>query len=411
MLSATAVLSELGKPSNFEWMPSVHYDARFYAHSLESKTFGRVIDLFAIKDEICRLESLLTEAENSFGYFWRTALYLQEMMLTAQKGMKWLKRQETEQQMLRLKRACGPVALDITDRILSLVPTWNTLTWNGQQMVHVDGLLPHAIYNPSLLLPYYQRSFNSEWTLGKIAKQEMKWTLLEETTLENQIKLSIRGTIPFPDTIKSLMKYPHRWKCLDILFEKADTVIDMFGFCLNRVEELYVFSMSGRGLDPSGVIPPSEGTQLKSARLQFDDFSGFFNSGFLYSITSLRLDRVNVDRFRDHGTYEKTLDNLPHMLSQLPHLYELIMRMADDATCNLTRLPKVNSSSLRSLNIDGYDTDNTIAFHRLFSSPGCSIQCVTVKQCLLPDIEELFDDIQHVIIKVSPEFVKWPCNK
>lgn len=67
---------------------------RAYAASLEAKTFGRIIDSQAMKEEISHLETTLKELEKPMDYFWRTALYLREKELVARKRMEWLRMQQ-----------------------------------------------------------------------------------------------------------------------------------------------------------------------------------------------------------------------------------------------------------------------------------------------------------------------------
>lgn len=175
----------------------------------------------------------------------------------------------------------------------------------------------------------------------------------------------------------------------------------MFGPCLNRLEELCIFSIPD--VNPNGIVLPSESTRLKSASLSCENFMGIFNSGLLNSITSLKLDNINIYDFCDRNTFHTTLNNLPRMLSQLPCLYDLVMKITDHVSPDhdLAKLPEVHSTSLRSLNIDACNFNDNLTFLKLFSGSGCRIECITASEYLFHHLEEQFGNIRHFIAKVS----------
>lgn len=161
-------------------IPSTQYSShlsRSYQASLEAKTFGRIVDFMAIKKEISHIEMILKESEKSVGFLWKTAPYLHKRVSASRERMDWLKRQEKEQEELRVAYKVFTSGRIIPEEIISMVfshvPTKNELAWDtwSWASMRVEGLLTHAVLNPSLLLHHYRKEFNAEWTLEDIGKQ------------------------------------------------------------------------------------------------------------------------------------------------------------------------------------------------------------------------------------------------
>lgn len=303
-----------------------------------------------------------------------------------------------------LQRACGPSPLEIISEILAYIPANNELRRGGgpgsggvKAAVYVDGLLPNAVHNPSLLFLHYEECFNAKWSLEDIGKQPVKATVLEDASLRKHIRLRIK---PFNDfsVLHPLTKYPVQWTNLsaDVYYLRMVGFIDMFKSCLPRLEMLKINAYS---VPPSGAIVPLQGScYLKIADLSFNAFSSFFDSGLLNSITSLRLNEVSASRFFSRDAFMKALEDLPHVLSQLPCLYKLSFLDCPRYEV-LKNLSRVNSASLHSLDVDGYYDTSVIAFLNLLKD--CRIDCVGVRGDFLEGVERLFSDVRRIRIWVS----------
>lgn len=376
----------------------------FCNNSLKLKTFGRVIDLFAIKADIRCLESLLSEAEKSFNLLWQTASYLQEKMSTAKESLEWLKRRETEQQMLRWKHARRPIAPEITSRILSHIPISRDSQWLPKEGYRIytkldaSGLVPLIIYNPSLMAPHYRQDDDDDWPLeeifGRMDKIERS-VLNEAAWLKKEFKSCFRyyGEVSDP---QPFMNYPHQWKRLECsggntyAFESHPV----------HLEELDV--PLELGIASNRAVLQSKGTRLETAYLLFNHLSFFFNSGILDSITRLTLHSINDKSFSDcSDAWKKALHELPDMLSQLPCLNEFITEVPDtrDFREQLSLAGSVNSASLRSLNVEGWHVENVFTFLKLFAN--CRIDSIEVK-CDLNYISrsESLENVRRIHIKV-----------
>lgn len=323
----------------------------------------------------------------------------------AQEKKEWLARREMKRKARRAKRPRGPpLPLEIADRILSYIPTKNQLMWNEKQAgkpdVYVVGLLLHAIYNPSLLSPHFHYSSTSPRELKDIARGSIKRSLLEDASLADQFKLRIENCESF-SSLRPFVTYPHRWKRLEVKVQDPnEDFIELFEPCFSCLEELDIRTVCR--MMPGIVLPLQKDSRLKTANLSFNIFSCFFDTGILNFITSLSLCDINESYFPDQNALKEALDNLPHMLSQLPYLYELsIGRMMGYEHHDLAGTPRVKSASLHSLDVDGSYGQNIIAFLNLFAD--CRIDCISVKQHLLRDVEGLFSDAQYIHVKVCPK--------
>lgn len=300
----------------------------------------------------------------------------------------------------RLTFGRGPVLpKEIVDVVLTHIPTNNKLIWEGKPEVYVDGLLPHAIYDVSSLLPYYGEEFSTKWTLRDIARQNVKQAVLEDESLTSNIKLRSRPDYNDFSALRPLMEYPHQWRKLVVPVQQfvMDDFMNVFRPCLSRVEELHVSAYSITSL---GTVVPLEGRPcVKTAGLSLNTYSDFFNSGILNSITSLTVDNINAYHFLNHDAFKKALNDLPLVISRLPHLYELAAKYIDCDHTDLEGLPRVNSTSLHSLDFEFYTFDTAIAFLHLFAN--CRIDSVTIDASLLQDVERLFGDAKRICIGVS----------
>lgn len=358
-----------------------------------------------LKKEKACLESVFRKTEKPLSYFWKTALYIQERASAAKERMKQLERQLKEQACLRARLARGPTPPEMIDIITSYVPTSNKLRIRRKfgLVVYVDGLLPHAIRDPSLLLPFYQKSFKSEWTLEDIANQVIKRTVLEEVSLKNYLKLRAEAqehNIFDVSYLRPLVLFPHQWRKLDISVShiELNSFIDLLKPCLPRLEELNVKVIHTATSGP--ITPYEDGRGLKTVGLNFNILSIFFNSGILDSITSLELKFIDVGQFSlDGDAFRKALMDMPRILSQLPCLRELTTAHIDCEPEDLQGLPKVASTSLRSLIVGGDSIDAITVFLNLFSN--CRITCIDVSSYFLQEVRGLFGDIQRVCVDVS----------
>lgn len=316
--------------------------------------------------------------------------------------MEWLKRQEEEQVELRVAYeafARGPtLPREIISTVLSHIPSSNEVRWKEKPTVYLDGLLPHAVLKPSLLLPHYEDPFHAEWTLEEIGKQTMKQTVLDDALLIKHTELRVETMwYRAMSLLRPLMVYPHQWKKIDIRVDwfAMNNFIDVFGPCLPRLEELTIDSDR---VTSSDAVTPFQGSQLKKVNLLFSIFSAFPNAGVLDFVTSLTLNWDGSRRFRSDDAFKKALVDLPDMLSQLPCLQELSVWRMKCTSDDLAGLPRVASTSLRSLDVYGYP-DSSIAFLNLFSA--CHIDHVGISADILQEVERLFGDAQRVCIRVS----------
>lgn len=319
------------------------------------------------------------------------------------------------QEALRTKLPHGPtlptLPPEIINKILSHVPTKNRLVWDGAPKVYVAGLLPHAIYDPSLLPPHYHDHNTSiprrKQTLKDIAKQKMSFSLLGEASLANQIELHVENCQDF-STLRPFLTYPLRWKKFEMeVCDPNENFAGLFQPCFSSLEELKIYRISTRMLH-SIAFPRQKDTSshLKAAYLSFRLFQRFFNTGLLNSITSLELGYIDERSFPDYDAFKGTVQNLPQMFSQLPYLYELNLTGPIDRRnprfCDLVAgLPRVKSTSLHSLNVARSYGKETIGFLNLFSD--CRIDYIAVEQHLLQDIEGIFSDVRHIRVRVSPK--------
>lgn len=333
-------------------IPSTQYSShlsRSYQASLEAKTFGRIIDFMAIKKEISHIEMILKESEKSVGFLWKTAPYLHKRVSASRERMDWLKRQEKEQEELRVAYKVFTSGRIIPEEIISMVfshvPTKNELAWDtwSWASMRVEGLLTHAVLNPSLLLHHYRKEFNAEWTLEDIGKQMVDpGVLLDTSSLKLSGKAKLRAITELGTC--SLVRYcsSHQWKNLYISVDvfAVDDFFKELGSCLLRLEELTICALH-HSAKPLGDITPPQRIPLTKANITFNIFSIVFNSGILNNITGLSLNAFNVLRFCSFDVFWKAIKDLPRMLSQLPRLYELIIWNIDCTHIDPATLPRV----------------------------------------------------------------------
>lgn len=280
-------------------------------------------------------------------------------------------------------------------------------TCNAPVMVtFVDGLLPHVLFNPSLLLPHYYLKFNSVWTLEEVANTTVKPTLLEEASLIHCIKLHVSTyrssgfrpltTLPHPHQLKRLeLNYLHNTFPLSM-----DDFIDSFRSLAPACTELKIQAPSTASRSSCRRIDWLW-NPVKIICLTIVHFSGFFNSGFLDFITCLHLSdigRVNKLEVTDSAS-KYSLDNLPSMLSQMPCLYELHISEILCGKKELERLSKVHSNSLRSLHAPFAKTSRDVLFLGLFAE--CHIDSISIRADVLGDMIRYFPNIRYLRVSVS----------
>lgn len=358
---------------------------------------------------------ILCESEKSFGYFWKTALFLHEKMQALRGRMEWLKKQEEVQREFRSKfesLSRGPtLPMEIIGMILACIPTENELPLETKTEAGIDGLLPLAVLNPSLLSGHFVEPFDSEWTLEEISKKKVKSTVLEDESLKECMRMRLGTSSEDPLALRSLTVFPHQWRSFVIRsdhFSSSD-FIDLFEPCfpLLEIEEFGVYTETVSSHDPVDILPmpvDNANTNLKKVYLSFNMLSGIFNTGFLNinSITDLVLYRVGPKHFTNKDAYKKTLCDLPLIVSQLPRLTRLgVFDMHRDPHV-LEDCPKFRSASLRSLHVerDIYAGDDPVVpFFTLFAD--CHIDCITLRAQLLRGLRELPWRIRRINVEVT----------
>lgn len=287
---------------------------------------------------------------------------------------------------------------EIIDMVLSFIPADNNVVWGDKVFIYVDGLLPHAVFNASILLPHYENPFSNDWTLQDIAKQGIKKSILEDARLTNSIELRVK-TFRSTSGLRSLMEFPHQWKSLLVIVNPIpiDESIDLI---VERCEKLSLVSRSV----PSSVPPEKSRTtrrSLKTIFLSFITLTAFFNRGLLSSILNLSLYGLDPSSFSNYDTFKNAVDELPRILSQLPCLNELKIDGLKGYRDDLDALPRVNSISLRCLYIH-VDDAIAIPFLSLFSS--CRVDCfkleIQVEGEKLREAERIVPHVRHIYIKV-----------
>ena len=378
---------------------------RFSASALKAKTFGRVVDLTALREEMSCIQSFLEEFEEPLDFLCQTVLLLRERLSAHKERLESLKKRVKEQEELRPKfevAARGPaLPREIIDNVLDHVPSYNKLVWEGWTQVYVDGLIPLAIYNPRLLLPYYEGGFDSEWTLGGIAEQKLRRSILDDASLADHIKLRVEygngTTSDDASDWRPLMNYPHLWKTLGIYPNELvmDDFINWYKPCFPFLEELDIFADS---VTSSTVVAPLDGSRLKTARLTFNLFSDFFNTGCLKSITSLRLYWFSPGLFVDRDAFKEALHIFSRIIGQLPFLNELALEEIWCDLDDLEGLPRIKSS-LRSLDVNFDDYVLLAAVLSLFAD--CHIDSICIDAPVLREAEVIFGGVQRVCVSVS----------
>lgn len=288
---------------------------------------------------------------------------------------------------------------EIIREILLYIPSENIIEYGeGWKSVSVDGLLPYAVLDPSLLNPHYKNQFSDLWTLNDIAGQPLKKTVLGESLLTKHIKLSVEYRYSDDSPSEALLDTPHQWKKLGFRGTglRMDEFISLFQPCLPRLEALSIFAKSITFTSNIQL----QSTSLKTVGLQFFMLPTFYASGLLHYVTHLRLDLLTVGFFLDRDTFRSTVDSFPHMLSELPFLIDLAISSFVCDSYHLVSLPKIESTSLRYLYVFGRPASN-IALLALFSN--CCIECIKVgeESMYLRDAEAFFPNLRHIRLMVS----------
>lgn len=311
-----------------------------------------------------------------------------------------------------LKSTLPTLPITIIDMVLSFIPTSNRIMWedretNEAMITYVDGLLPYVVFNLSLLLPHY-KSFDSKWMLLKVAKAMMKPSLLEEAPLIHCIKLHVTTYHSSGFRPLTILPHPHQLKSVDLSFHSyadsfltddfIDTFMSLAPACTNLSIRAPFTTSSNRRIE----WPRSP---LKKVCLDLIQFPAFFNSGFFNSIPSLRLFHVPRSIGDTQSAYRHILDNLPSMLSQLPCLYELRTTGFRCDKEQFKGLPKVHSTSLRSLHADKSlsNRDSDISFLGLFAD--CPIDSLDIYSGLLEKAIRLFPNIRYLRFWVSSSII------
>lgn len=265
---------------------------------LEKETVGRIVDLGIIRKEKATIESNIKALGKTMKYLRPASPYLQNEFSSLQERMAYLWIEEGSQLKYRAKYARvvrGPrLPREIIDKILSFVPSSNMLQQAPIFLsAHVDGLLHHAIFNPSLLIPHYTRKYRGGWALKVIAEQTFKLTLLDDVLLTESIQLHITAK---EGSLKGLVRdfrlagSLHRWKALVIYgklsMDEFSTLFRPWPQCL---EELAIDQCTPPSVTTSVI--PLECDSLKTVWVRFNSFSNVFNSG----IHSTFLAKLDID--------------------------------------------------------------------------------------------------------------------
>lgn len=303
---------------------------------------------------------------------------------------------------------------EIVSLILTHVPASNRLEWWTDARVEVDGLLPLVLWNPSALLPHFKEPFDPKWTLDDIAHEWIKNTLLEEASLTKCIKLCVVADFGLKghSGLHEFATFPLQWKILQLIgcsFLPLDDFIESFKYSLPylKPQELEILSWSSWSYDPPVNMPSDSGcmcTTLKKVGLSFNVFYCVFNSGILdsNSIIDLTLECVEAGQIESiPPMFREILHELPHILSQLPHLKRLRVTGLDCNKYDLKDYPRVKSTSLHSLTVEGgfYEPDGFPgSFLSLFSD--CPIDCLTLRARFLREANEFAWNIRRLHISV-----------
>lgn len=383
---------------------------------LDAKTVGRVVDLRAIEEQIAYLGHILGESEKSFGYFWKTAVFLYEKMQALQKQMKWLKKQEKEQRELRRKFEAlsrrPTLPKEIIGMVFAHIPADNQLEQESttRTQVYLDGLLQLVVARPCLVLRHFVEPLNTDWTLEKNAEKKVKKTVLEDASLTTRIKLRVRSCVEEITFLHSLTIFPHQWKSL-IFFSGPSTFCEdnfmkFLKPCFSRLRiedfEFFPWSVELHDIAATTIGPAFESTTcLKTVRLSLIKFQRVFKAGIsnVNTITTFSLRGLSPEWFNNHGAFKSALYDLPYVLSQLPRLNRLhITGQLQNFSDDLEGLPSVRSASLRSIDINSPLRGPALSLFALFQE--CRIDCIALHGYFLREVEKFSWDIRRITIEV-----------
>lgn len=342
-------------------------------------------------------------------YLWPQVFRLHERFTFLQNQTEQLKKQEKEQMAHREKYARlvhGPrLSKEIIHGIISLIPTDNRLVFQDyNHRAYVDNILPHAVFNPHLLEPYYHRErYNAAWTLEDIAEQEMSLDLLDDAFLWNDItlRINLREALYnlddwyYLDELEDFVEFlrlnkaPHRLRMVKVDGKLVvNDFIRAFKHCIPHLEELKLDEC--KILEPiSQNLTDLDCGSLKTVTVDFDSFPAFFSTGIQFISLSHLILYSWVPDLSDNS-----ISNAVHMISQLPHLEELCMPCVRRESNSLDNIAKVKSTSLRSLNVN-----DSPALFPLFSN--CQIKCINMGSEYLKQSAMFFPDVRDIQTGVS----------
>lgn len=291
---------------------------------------------------------------------------------------------------------------EVISNILSMVPyaKRNSNKW-------VDGLsgwLPHIITDPSLHL---KATINR-----KIGVKN-----LVETMAMNNVDFSIvfdgRESANKNNSLL-LLQCADRWKELTIEIDNSEellTSLVMLKDALPRVEKLcikeqnesYEMRQTTRTKILSDIIKKVESQKLEKIEISMIYMPMLSDFDFIYALTSLKLTRPRTYNDEDDSRYETALlDSLP-VLSKLPKLTEFAIELLtwgspkDNRWANRS-IRQIESTSLRSLSIDGRPKDCLQAYTSLFSDcPNIESIAITAYDSLFVLMKELHESFPRSV--------------
>lgn len=366
---------------------------------LSGHSKGRIVLLEVIRKEKLILKAQIEAVENQSEQTDRKLNPNQEERRSfLQRQWQYLELQETKQKDYRSKYAelCrGPrIPREVINRILSFIPSNNKLKFpdlpSMTRVIFIDGLLPYAVLNPPLLLPYYERKLREDWTLADIARQEIKKTVLDEISLVTSIELRVEETHTFTRD-HHLLRYPHRWKKL--LVRGTLRLEELFSAFRTSPSSLKELTMLDGCFQATSTVP-FEFKSLETVWIHSNYLTTFFNASVQFSFLS----KLTLNwHCEETGVSYTTIQELVRLLSLLTSLRDLEMLGFDYQESILSGgVPKVDCPSLRSLSLDGL---GTCTISPLFSD--CNIECIEVCYYQLAELEKNFPNVRKICISVS----------
>lgn len=366
---------------------------------------GCIVHLPEIRRQLSDVEPSLKAAKDIMGHVWRTVDYLTERISSLEDRKHHLEKLENEQtahreKYTRLVRG-SRIPRKTIQSIVSFVPSHNKLELKEE--VCVDGILPHAVFNPSSILPYLDAPNHAydggskvrHGGLEDIANRRIDVSVLNDESLANSLELRAEiYSSPLENVIQVLRrnKALHRLKSLTVREPEYDTFV---------LDELM---LAWPPLLEELCIPSEALIDKKFPPLQVDYDSlkvlgvgyGHFQVVMLFrsSLTDLTL-----SGFCRAGN----LGQLVHMLSQLVCLEYLCFCGRFGGKVNLDRVPKVKSSSLRSLEF-WYDSE----IPPLFSE--CHITRLVTSRSDLDEFSRFFPHVRDISVHWNNDDVSISCS-